>query len=378
MLEVIRDVDRLQQIGKAWGQLAVYNPVPMLSHDWTVASAMAFSAQADLAVFALWQGDRLRAVAPMGVFREGLSRRLHLISYPLREPGALLFEDAESLKALLNAMAGENLALSFARLTAGGVEEALLRDHTNGALTVLAGMGKTHTAILPSDFASLEAGMSTSAKTTLRRKLRKAEKVGTVCFTSETPVPSACVSVVDEFVRVEESGWKGRNGTALASVPEQRTFYEIFARLASENGALRVNRMLIDGKTVAMAIDVVSAGRLYELKIAYDEDYRDCSPGLLLTHQTLKAAIAEGIGHHEFLGTAEDWQRHWPLEVREHVSARRYPLSSSGTLNLSRDVYCKVKDRIVAATRRWAGAGMALVFAWVENWSSAIVLLGAV
>ncbi|CAN7413926.1 GNAT family N-acetyltransferase [Rhizobium sp. LjRoot30] len=352
MLEIIRDTRRLEEVTESWRALAAFNPVPMLSHEWTIAAAEAFASRAELAVFAIWEGEQLRAAAPLGLFREGFSRRLHLIHYPLREPGALLFRDEKALADLSEAIGKENHALSLARLHAGSLEERAMRENRRGSLTLFADTGSTHAAVLPSTEKALEASMSSSARTTLRRKLRRAEKYGTVRFVVERPDAQQCADMVEDLVRIEGSGWKRRNGTALVCLPEQRAFFDAYSKRVAETGGLRVYRMLIDGRTVAIRIGLVSERRLYELKIGFDEAFRDCSPGLLLTHETLKAAIAEGLERHEFLGMAEDWQRHWPLEVRNHVSVRRYPLATTGTLILGQDIYDRVRGRLLSLARR--------------------------
>ena len=95
--------------------------------------------------------------------------------------------------------------------------------------------------------------------------------------------------------------------------------------------------MKIDGATIAMRLGLRSQGRLYELKIGFDEAFQACSPGLVLTHETLKASIREGLTRHEFLGVGEEWQRHWPLRRQEDVTVRYYPLTMKGAYSLFRD-----------------------------------------
>jgi CelD/BcsL family acetyltransferase involved in cellulose biosynthesis len=58
--------------------------------------------------------------------------------------------------------------------------------------------------------------------------------------------------VLEEAFRIEASGWKGRNGTAITSRPDTRRFYRDVARLAAGEGWLRIAFLRLDGHAVAM------------------------------------------------------------------------------------------------------------------------------
>jgi CelD/BcsL family acetyltransferase involved in cellulose biosynthesis len=344
MLEIVRDLSRLEAIADQWSELAARRPSPMLSHEWTVAAAKAYGEKAEMAVFLLWDRARLRAAAPLAVFRNGFSRHLRFLAQDLGEPDALLFEDRQSLTALLTEIGQQGLALRLSLLPRNGDEMAILRRMRSGSLN-FERPAFGHAAILPPTAAQLEEGLSKSSKTMLRRKLKRAEKFGDVSFLMEPLSVDSWQGFLKELVRVEGCGWKGRSGTSLSHNTEQREFFEHYAASKAASGKLRGYRMLIDGQTAAIRLGVVAEGTLYELKIGFDEAFQACSPGIILTHETLKAAVAEGIKVHEFLGVAEDWQRHWPLQVHERMTVRRYPLAVNGALNLTKDVLDQAKNR---------------------------------
>jgi CelD/BcsL family acetyltransferase involved in cellulose biosynthesis len=145
--------------------------------------------------------------------------------------------------------------------------------------------------------------------------------------------------LLEDFFRIEASGWKGRAGTAALLHPRVHRFYCDYARSAARQGMLRFFFLKIDGKTVAARMALEYGKRLWDLKIAYDEAYRECVPGILLTHETLRYSLERGLEAQEFLGQAEAWERHWPCEEDEYVSMRVYPFSLTGQLSLAQDVY---------------------------------------
>ncbi|MBN9245633.1 MAG: GNAT family N-acetyltransferase [Mesorhizobium sp.] len=352
MLEIIRDLPRLEAVAGPWRELAACNPAPMAGHEWAVAAAKTFGATTELAVFALWDGPRLRAVAPLGLSRVGPARRLQFLDRPLQEPDSLLFRDRAALEELVDAVAGHHRALALYGLPLDGEEEAALRGKRGGGLTLCGRPYVSHAALLPPTVAELDEQLSGNARTMLRRKLKAAQKLGAVAFSVETLDETNREAFMADLIRVEGSGWKRANGTALADLPDQRKFYEHYLELKAPGGTLRGYRMLIAGQVVAIRLGAVAGGRLYELKIGYDDAFRDCSPGMLLTHECLKAEIAEGIGVHEFLGGAEEWQKRWPLRINRHVTVRRYPLNLNGAAALAHDVFEQAGGRLRRMVRR--------------------------
>ncbi|MCO5734682.1 GNAT family N-acetyltransferase [Rhizobium sp. SSA_523] len=347
-LEIIDSVARLHAIGEAWSRLAQRTPYPMLQHRWMLSAAEAYEGQVHLQVFALWDGESLVALAPLARFHRGPAAHLQCLARDVGEPDAFLYADRAALDALVLAILRQGLALKLSHLSRDGSEYAAVKALGRGALSIERS-GSGHAALLPATQAQLDEGLSKSARTMLRRKQRRAEKFGSVQFLMETLQDDNRAAFLQDLVQVEASGWKGRNKTSLSHNEGQRRFFDLYLGRMAPSGALRGDRMLIDGRTVAIRLGLRSGGRLYELKIGFDEAFEACSPGILLTHETLKASIAEGLTVHEFLGVGENWQRHWPLRRQEQVTVRRYPPSLNGACNLGRDAFAQLGGRVARA-----------------------------
>ena len=180
--------------------------------------------------------------------------------------------------------------------------------------------------------------MSSGRRSHLRSYRRRAERLGKVEFEVINPDVDMLTPHLDDLFRLEASGWKGRAGSAALSNPHVHRFYCEYAQSAAQSGMLRLFFLRIDGKSIAARMAVEHGGRLWELKIGYDEAWSNCMPGILLTHETLRYAVERGLEAHEFLGQAEAWERHWPTQEDEYVSMRIYPRAPAGQLSLVRDV----------------------------------------
>lgn len=87
---------------------------------------------------------------------------------------------------------------------------------------------------------------------------------------------------VEAFLSLEMSGWKGREGSAMAVDRYRAAFArEAVYRLAQDD-LCRVHMLKLDDKPIAALIVFVENGIAYTWKTAYDETYAAFSPGTLL------------------------------------------------------------------------------------------------
>ena len=87
---------------------------------------------------------------------------------------------------------------------------------------------------------------------------------------------------IEAFLEMEAAGWKGREGTALASSPAGATFFCGMARAAHERGRLHLIGLFLDGQSVAMQCNILAGDHAFAFKVAYDEAFHPFSPGVLL------------------------------------------------------------------------------------------------
>jgi hypothetical protein len=99
---------------------------------------------------------------------------------------------------------------------------------------------------------------------------------------------------VDWFLDLEASGWKGRGGTALASVELDAQFFRTVCRSFRELGRLHLLSLEANGRRVAMACNLRAGEGIFCLKIAFDERWRRYSPGAQLMRDHLTWFEREG------------------------------------------------------------------------------------
>jgi CelD/BcsL family acetyltransferase involved in cellulose biosynthesis len=84
-----------------------------------------------------------------------------------------------------------------------------------------------------------------------------------------------------QFLRLEASGWKGREGSALDCREDDRRFVaEVFPE-AFRRGRLLITGLDLDGRPLARHVMLTGGEGAFTFKIAYDEAYAKCSPGIV-------------------------------------------------------------------------------------------------
>jgi Acetyltransferase (GNAT) domain len=161
------------------------------------------------------------------------------------------------------------------------------------------------------------------------RRKRRLERLGIRFELLEDREPGRVSESVAEYGRLESTGWKASQGTAVTAENQQGCFYrEILERFCERKEGV-IYRLLFDGKTVASQLGLQRDGMLILLKMAYDESVREMSPGFLIQAEMFKAIFAERkITQIEFFGRVrEGWTKKWTNETRSmfHVNVYRYP-----------------------------------------------------
>lgn len=90
------------------------------------------------------------------------------------------------------------------------------------------------------------------------------------------------------FFALEASGWKGKLGTAIACSPIDVRFFEELSKGGFDRRQLQILMLRLDDRPIAMQYNLVSHQAVFALKIAYDEDFKRYSPGMLLGVEAFK------------------------------------------------------------------------------------------
>ena len=329
----------------------------MLDHSWVVSCAETLHEERNLRLVITRAQGSLTGVAPLALEAGGLGRHLVLLGGSrLYEPGGWLFSSEAALAELTAAVIDLRAPLllhrvpSDSRLT--GTLDALPRSR---GVTV---MRRASPSLAVNTSGTWSEYRSSLSRRTLRKfsdGLVAAERaLGPAHIEQLQPSPSDVGPLLEMFAELEQSGWKGRQGSSIGQRQDLARFLEVYCSRAAERRSLRIMKLSFGSQVAAAEISVDAHRRRWGLKIAYREALAVYSPGLQLTHASIRAAFEGGMTAYEFLGSAEDWQRRWRPETREYRMILTYPWSLPGLFGFCRDagtaLWRRVARRRVQAT----------------------------
>jgi CelD/BcsL family acetyltransferase involved in cellulose biosynthesis len=144
----------------------------------------------------------------------------------------------------------------------------------------------------------------------LRRQARRLEEKGfRIDFKAERD-PRRVAACIHDYARLEMSGWKGRDGSAVTAEGPQGLFYrEVLENFCREGEGI-IYQLLFNGDVVASDLCLERDGMTVVLKIAYDESLQGISPGKFLHREMLKRLFEQPKAQVlEWYGRVNEWQR---------------------------------------------------------------------
>lgn len=217
-------------------------------------------------------------------------------------------------------------------------------EHLDGSSPLLAGLRaagppmivdpeQSPVMVLPPTPDALLAGLSSKFRASVRRAVRALDGLGDVTFDECRGGDAAAVTAFGALVDLERSGWKGADGTAIASRPDTLRFYRRLAVQGPLRRSSRIAVLRLDGRVVAAQLDLEQAGVRHGLKMASVDDLpRNQSPGTVLLWSVLRDCIARGVSTLALGGEIDHWKRRWTATTVERARVRTWPSTSVGQL----------------------------------------------
>ncbi len=140
--------------------------------------------------------------------------------------------------------------------------------------------------------AYLDEVVSAKKRKNLAKQEKKLQEAGPLQF-DRWKEGEAVAPWVDAFLTMEHGGWKGREGTSLRSQPAAEAFFRAMADEGAKEGGLWLQRLRAGETTVAMTCDLLVGGVGFAFKVAYDEAFRQCSPGYMLEINNIRTFLEE-------------------------------------------------------------------------------------
>ncbi len=330
----VDDVDGLDQRTEAWDALASRQGpcIPMFGHAW-ISMLFRIYAGPDDRWFVLFCYDAGELVGvmpiwmvPHRVFGASRPRARVPCDYQTSEGDVLLERDRASrvLRALIAGLRTQEP--NVWRLELGCVrDDSPTHDVLSAFAAVTQPDGRGSRIPIHGELDTWAASLSKSLRRDIRRGENKIAREGVEATFEFLAGADADPTFLDEVMRIEASGWKGKQGLPMSSDPVNTEKHRYLASKFAERGQLEWHALRLDGAVAAVHFAVRMGESLMLLKQAYDDAFSKYHVGHLLLKRAVEREYERGEGHELNLVTDWAWCRRWNMSVHPYQRASIYP-----------------------------------------------------
>jgi hypothetical protein len=246
--------------------------------------------------------------------------------------GPTLIPDTALLPSLLRSLPGPAMQLDLLcnDPTVGAVLAQPLAYHRNHNFTMTIGLDTGFEQYWASRSRGLQSNMRRYEKRLLAEGIT--QRYVRICAADDIE------AAVERYARLEGDGWKGLNGTSLASSAAQLRFYREAMAAAAASGDASVHELWFGDELAASRLILARGRTQVMLKTTYAEKFAAYAPGRLLLRAVIQHAFSMGSkGKIEFCTDAAPDLLGWATDQRwvQHASVYRSPFAKHMILAMS-------------------------------------------
>jgi CelD/BcsL family acetyltransferase involved in cellulose biosynthesis len=324
-------IETIDRIADEWRELCTVarNDEPFYRPECFAAYLRAFDRGARLWLITARKGSKLTGVLPLvyetTTFRGLPVRKLkspanvHSLRFDLLcQSGADGDSALRALWRFISRMSGwDMLEVSYVPQD-GAFEQIMAAASASGFPTGHGYLWRTPYLLLDpgSPERDWERTMHGDHRRELRRTRRKFEALGNLRLKRITEFDC---NALETLYRIEQSGWKGKAGGAIANHSDTKQFYGDLTRSAAEFGYFVFHSLELNGSCIAASIGMFYGSRFFAIKWAYDEQYSRLGPGHLLIEDIMGDCKALGATEFQFMGPWAEYKAKWANLVKPHT-----------------------------------------------------------
>jgi len=325
-LEVLESTDALRAIAHDWDDLWRRSNVtmPTLRAEPATLWIDTFTPEARLHILTVRQGNQLVAALPI------VARRLrHIVpvgDVPLNQwsaNGDLLIDAETDIGAVTSLLAEAMCHLPWPLLwfqmvpwqsTPWTCLAAKLAER-GAQVDTSTGFEVARTS-LQDPFEDYLAARPKNLRRSLRKDSKRIESEGGVELRLLDKLsPNEVETPLQQAFTIEDSGWKGQDGTSVLRSNGIFDFYLRQAQYFASQGILRIAFLECGTKMIAFEVGWVGKGVYHSFKVGYDEDYRKFGPGHLLRCRLIEEGCSDpNLDFVDFQGPVNQALRPWSTE----------------------------------------------------------------
>lgn len=330
-IEVITDSERLQTLRLPWARLwrRDLNATPFQSPAWLLPWWRHFGST-DLRTLALWEGDELRALAPMYIYTEPGDGRRKLFPIGIGNTDYLDVLVDGDLSVTARATFFRDLRAFIERLEIDEWDWQQLSSSSHLAEAIGAELTQQDACpVVDLMRPDLEAA---TAFVACREEWPRAARKGLLKIYDGRTRDARWM--VDALIRFHSARWETRGEAGVLADAVTRAFvHDAVAALADED-LLRASVLSFDGRDIAALLSFETDRARYCYLSGFDPEFSRLGPGKFLMWKDILAARAAGRREYDLLRGQEKYKYRWGARDRWNSRLVITPPTASNSAHL--------------------------------------------
>ncbi len=339
-VEDVRTFEELDKYSDEWNLLALNasQEHPVLTHAW-ISAYLKTSLNEGETWFCLFVFDNNAMVGVLPLLsRESrfLGKKYLLLSTPCHNHTRwvdFLFREEYAKRVIqliaeyLNAMRPQVVRLILDQVLCNSPTFDALEDGVHGMYSCRYVNNCASIIYTKGGYSDFKKKLSKSMIRNLRRFHNKFKKLGNYSVNVINSSSDAREDLLS-FANIEQSGWKGKKGTAISY--QDWKFYDEFTQNMGKKGWLEYYFLETENRKIAGYLTIPFGRSVIVFKTGYDEKYHYVSPGSILTEKMIEHMFSTGKYENINFLTDYKWHSRWNMELKPYykiVFAFNNPLS---------------------------------------------------
>ncbi len=318
-LEVISDFDQFLSCRSDWNALLERSGIqnPFLRHAWLSAWWKGYGQDKDLMVLRCHRDGKTTAYIPLMRYETTLTgikvdamgfltnhwTRMDIITGEFQR---------ESLERFCDFLCDTKRVVILSQMDVAGKNYPLLMELLNAKKISYHLTEKSHAYIpLLGSWEDYFNQQSKNFRMDSRRKLKRLEKEGRVQLICQDGGEEA----IAKLQTVAENSWQSNADVNIVSTEQGHRFYRAITQEWQGSHGFDFSFLEVDGKPLAYMVGIKSDGCYFAFDTAFDKNYSDYSPGLILHNFLLEKLYNEKMTCFDF-GYVASYKRRWTEDVR--------------------------------------------------------------
>lgn len=336
----IKNIEELDQFSEEWDDLLEVcdGSSPLQSYAWTKAYFNHYIAEKKTRWICLFahQDDQMVAVYPLIFQKSRNFPGIHFqwfhqpydIFHTVRTDGLILPGYEFVLQLFVNKIRSTLKVFPIIQISKIPVYSASYRSLANQNLKLnlqflLKPSGNEEFIESNISLEEYILGLNAKFRSELRRKTRRLEESFRITYIfGYTGYHERCL---DQFIKLEDSGWKGHNNTSLKKRGKDQDLFKKGTGYLHEKGWIEWNFLKADNKIIAAQMHIKKFGVSFLWKTAYNEDFSDYSPGNILLFKYFQNAIQKKLYKEINFLNERKWFERWNVKKRKLYNVIIFP-----------------------------------------------------